>query len=81
MSLYQCGRSWYDDFQFRGERYTGCIGAVSKTVAKEILAKKKAEAVEERMKKYSSRPSVIRHCGRWSLQRSTLDFELQSCAR
>jgi hypothetical protein len=81
MSLDQRGKSRYYDFQYRGERYTGCIGAVSKTVAKEILAKKKAEAVEGRMKKYSSWPSVIRNCGCWSLQRSTLDFELQSCAR
>ena len=48
MSLYQRGKSWYFDFQHRGERYTGCIGPVSKTVAKEILAKKKAEAVEGR---------------------------------
>jgi hypothetical protein len=46
MSLYQRGKSWYYDFLYRGERYTGCIGPVSKTVAKEILAKKKAEAVE-----------------------------------
>src|SRR5437879_3787649 len=48
MSLYQRGKSWYYDFQYRGERYTGCIGKVSKTTAKEILAKKKAEAVEGR---------------------------------
>ena len=48
MSLYQRGKSWYYDFQYRGERYTGCVGPVSKTVAKEILAKKKAEAVEGR---------------------------------
>jgi integrase len=48
MSLYQRGKSWYYDFQYRGERYTGNIGPVSKTVAKEILAKKKAEAVEGR---------------------------------
>ena len=27
MSLYQRGKSWYYDFQYRGERYTGCIGA------------------------------------------------------
>jgi hypothetical protein len=38
MSLYQRGKSWYYDFQYRGERYTGCIDAVSKTVAKEIVA-------------------------------------------
>ena len=43
MSLYQRGKSWYYDFLYRGERYTGCIGPVSKTVAKEIMAKKKAE--------------------------------------
>jgi len=48
MSLYQRGKSWYYDFKYRGERYTGCVGAVSKTVAKEIMAKKKAEAVEGR---------------------------------
>lgn len=48
MSLYQRGKSWYYDFQYRSERYTGCIGPVSKTVAKEILTKKKAEAAEGR---------------------------------
>jgi integrase len=48
MSLYQRGKSWYYDFLYRGERYTGCIGPVSKTVAKEIMAKKKAEAVAGR---------------------------------
>ena len=44
VSIYQRGKSWYYDFQYRGERYTGCIGAVSKTVAKEILAKKRSGA-------------------------------------
>jgi integrase len=48
MSLYQRGKSWYYDFQYRGERYTGCIGPISRTVAKEVMAKKKAEAVEGR---------------------------------
>ena len=48
MSLYQRGKSWYYDFQSRGERYAGCIGQVSKTVAKEVLARKKAEAAEGR---------------------------------
>jgi integrase len=48
MSLYQRGKSWYYDFQYRSERHTGCIGPVSKTIAKEILARKKAEAVEGR---------------------------------
>ena len=57
MSLYQRGKSWYYDFQYRSERYTGCIGPVSKTVAKEILAKKKAEAVEGRYELPSEKPS------------------------
>src|SRR5215510_11805715 len=57
MSLYQRGKSWYYDFQYRGERYTGNIGPVSKTVAKEILAKKKAEAVEGRYELPSKKPS------------------------
>lgn len=46
VSIYKRGKSWYYDFQYRGERYAGCIGAVSKTVAKEVLAKKKTEAKE-----------------------------------
>ena len=57
MSLYQRGKSWYYDYQYRGARYTGCIGPVSKTVAKEILAKKKAEAVEGRYELPSKKPS------------------------
>jgi integrase len=59
MSLYQRGKSWYYDFRHRGERYAGCIGQVSKTVAKEILAKKKAEAVEERYELPSKKPSPL----------------------
>ena len=57
MSLYQRGKSWYYDFKYRGERYSGCVGAVSKTVAKEILAKKKAEAVEGRYELPSRKPT------------------------
>ena len=57
MSLYQRGKSWYYDFLYRGERYTGCIGPVSKTVAKEIMAKKKAEAVEGRYELPSKKPT------------------------
>jgi len=57
MSLYQRGKSWHYDFQYRGERYTGCIGAVSKTVAKEIVTKKKAEAVEGRYELPSKKPT------------------------
>jgi hypothetical protein len=57
MSLYQRGKSWYYDFYYRGERYTGNIGPVSKTVAKEILAKKRAEAVEGRYELPAKKPS------------------------
>jgi len=57
MSLYQRGKSWYYDFQYRRERYTGCIGRMSKTVAKEIMAKKKAEAVAGRYELRSHKPS------------------------
>jgi Phage integrase SAM-like domain len=56
MSLYQRSKSWYYDFLYRGERYTGCIGPVSRTVAEEILAKKKAEAVEGRYELPSKKP-------------------------
>jgi len=59
MSLYQRGKSWYYDFLYRGERYTGCNGPVSKTVAKEIMAKKKAEAVEGRYELPSKKPSPL----------------------
>ena len=59
MSLYQRSKSWYYDFQYRGERYTGCIGPVSKTVTKEILAKKKAAAVEGRYELPSKKPSPL----------------------
>jgi integrase len=57
MSLYRRGKSWYYDFMYRGQRYTGNIGPVSRTVAKEIMAKKKAEAVEGRYELPSKKPS------------------------
>jgi integrase len=59
MSLYQRGKSWYYDFIYRGHRYTGCIGPVSRTIAKEIVAKKKAEAVEGRYELPSKKPSPM----------------------
>jgi integrase len=59
VSIYQRGRSWYYDFRYRGARYTGNIGPVSKTVAKEILAKKKAEAVEGRYELPSKKSSPV----------------------
>ena len=57
MSLYQRGKSWWYDFWYHGECYRGCIGPVSKTVAKEILATKKAEAVKGWYELPSKKPS------------------------
>ena len=57
MSLYQRGKSWYYDFQHHGERYTGSIGNVSKTVAKEEFARKKAEVIEGRLNPNKARKS------------------------
>jgi integrase len=59
MSLYQREKSWYYDFMYRGQRYRGCIGPVSKTIAKEIMTKKKAEAVEGRYELPSKKPSPL----------------------
>jgi integrase len=59
VSIYKRGKSWYYDFQSRGERYAGCIGVVSKTVAKEVLAKKKAEASEGRYVSSAKKPSPL----------------------
>lgn len=59
MSIYKRGKSWYYDFQSRGERCSGCIGVVSKTVANEVLAKKKAEAAEGRYTATAKKPSPL----------------------
>jgi integrase len=59
MSIYQRGKTWYYDFQSRGERYAGCIGQVSKTVAKEVLTRKKAEAAEGRYSAPAKKPSPL----------------------
>ena len=50
MAIYLRGKSWYYDFLYRGTRYAGSIGPVSKTLAKEELARKKAAAIEGRLK-------------------------------
>ena len=57
MSIYQRGKSWYYDFLYRGERYAGCSGQVSKTVAREVLARKRAEAAEGRYSAPAKKPS------------------------
>jgi integrase len=57
MSIYKRGNAWYYDFQHHGQRYTGSIGAVSKTMAKEQLARQKAEVIEGRLNPKRSRKS------------------------
>ena len=49
MAIYQRGKSWYYDFVHKGQRYTGSFGPVSKTVAKEELARKKTEVIEGKL--------------------------------
>ena len=57
MSIYLRGKSWYFDFIHKGQRYTGSFGHVSRTVAKEELARKKAEVVEGRLNPAKTRKS------------------------
>ena len=57
MSIYLRGKSWYYDFLHKGQRYTGSFGHVSRTVAKEELAHKKAEVVEGRLNPAKTRKS------------------------
>jgi hypothetical protein len=42
-------KSWDYDFVHKGQRYTDSYGPVSKTVAKEELARKKTEVIEEKL--------------------------------
>jgi hypothetical protein len=49
MAIYLRGKSWYYDFVHKGQRYTGSFGPVSRTVAKEEEARKKAEVLEHRL--------------------------------
>src|SRR5712692_11871242 len=49
MAIYQRNKSFYYDFVYKGQRYTGCIGPVSRTVAKEEEARKKAGVIEGRL--------------------------------
>jgi len=59
MSLYQRGKSkvWYYDFVYKGTRHAGCIGQVSRTTAKEELARKKTEVIEKRLNPAKARKS------------------------
>jgi integrase len=38
--------NWYYDFVYKGQRYVGCIGSVSRTVAKEEETRKKTAVIE-----------------------------------
>lgn len=57
MSLYQRGKSWYYDFVHKGQRYMGSFGNVSRSVAKEELARKKAEVLEQKLNPVKARKS------------------------
>src|SRR5713101_6635555 len=57
MAIYQRNKSFYYDFVYKGQRYTGCIGPVSRTVAKEEEARKKAEVIEGRLNPAKARKS------------------------
>jgi hypothetical protein len=57
MAIYQRGKSWYYDFVHKGQRYTGSFGPVSKTVAKEELARKKTEVIEGKLNPAKARKS------------------------
>src|SRR5262249_34742842 len=57
MAIYLRGKSWYYDFVHKGQRYTGCFGPVSRTVAKEEEARKKAEVLEHRLNPAKARKS------------------------
>jgi hypothetical protein len=57
MSIYLRNKSYYYDFVYKGQRYTGCIGPVSRTIAKEEEARKKAEVIERRLNPAKTRKS------------------------
>ncbi len=59
MAIYLRNKSWYYDFVYMGTRYTGCIGPVSKTVAKEELTRTKAAVVEGRLNPMRGRRSPL----------------------
>lgn len=46
MGIYLRGKSWYYNFMYRGVRYASCIGPVSKTIANEEFARRRAAAIE-----------------------------------
>ena len=59
MGIYLRGKSWYYDFMHKGVRYAGSVGPVSRTIAKEEFARKKAAAVEGRLNPLRPRKSPL----------------------
>src|SRR5215510_12903363 len=57
MAIYQRDKSYYYDFVYKGQRYTGCIGPVSRTVAKEEEHRKRTEVIEHRLNPAKARRS------------------------
>src|SRR2546423_8993872 len=57
MAIYLRGKSYYYDFVHKGQRYDGCIGQVSRTVAKEGEHRKKTEVIEHRLNAAKARKS------------------------
>ena len=57
MAIYLRGKSWYYDFVHKGQRYMGCFGQVSRTTAKEELARKKTEVIEGKLNPAKTRKS------------------------
>ncbi len=59
MAIYLRNKSWYYDFVYMSQRYTGCIGPVSKTVAKEELGRTKTAVVEGKLNPMRGRKSPL----------------------
>jgi site-specific recombinase XerD len=59
MALWQRGRSWYYDFQYRGKRYVACLGPVAKTTAKYLYAKARTDAAEGKLQKATYEPDPL----------------------
>jgi len=57
MGIYLRSKSWDYDFVHKGQRYTGSFGPVSRSVAKEELARKKAAVLETRLNPAKARKS------------------------
>ena len=57
MAIYLRSKSYYYDFVHKRQRYTGCIGKVSRTTAKEEEHRKMTEVIEQRLNPAKARKS------------------------